>query len=55
MGKVAPPISNETKGHDIVDGPGKRERWHHVAPWPLQMPLDESQCAAEIFEPARFS
>ena len=54
MRKVAPPISNKTKGHDIVDGPRNRERWHHVAPRPLQMVLDEIQGALKVCEPGGF-
>jgi len=52
MGKVAPPITNETKSHDILDVRRKGERWHHVTSWSLQMPLDEIQCAPEVGEPS---
>ena len=55
MGKVAPPISNETKGHDILDVRRQGERWHHVASRSLQMALDEIQCAAEVCQRAGFS
>jgi hypothetical protein len=59
--KIAPPISDEAKAHDIVVRLRSvillknRQRWHHVAPRPLQVLLDEVQGAPEVREPAVLS